>query len=118
MFATLIDGELPPVVSWSAKTHLVFSFHNHSGMVLAAQLGADDPLVFCGLDGDPEPIIEEERPPETFSELVIRAVGGHEARLDYWQRVYEDCQANPAQATRLGGVEWIRSMPGMAQRLE
>lgn len=115
--ATLIDGDPPPVVTWSAGPHLVFSFHNHSGMVLAAQLGANDPLVFCGFDGDPGPIMEEERPPESFSEWVFQAVDGHEDRLDYWQGVYEDCQANPAEAARLGGVEWIRSMPGMAQRL-
>jgi hypothetical protein len=116
--ATMIDGDLPSVVTWSAGPHLVFSFHNHSGMVFATQLVADDPPVFCGFDGDPEPIREEERPPKTFSEWVFTAVDGHAARLDYWQGVYEDCQANPAEALRIGGVEWIRSMPGMARRLE
>jgi hypothetical protein len=115
---TLIDGDPPPIVNWSAGPHLVFAFHNHSGMVFAAQLGADNPLVFGGFDGDPEPISDDERPPEVFSAWVFGAVDGQEARLSYWQGVYEDCQANPAEAARLGGVEWIRYMPGMAQRLE
>jgi hypothetical protein len=58
------------------------------------------------------------RLPETFSGWVFAAVDGHEARLDYWQGVYEKCQANPAEAVRIGGVEWIRDMPGMSQRLK
>jgi hypothetical protein len=116
--ATLIDSDLPPVVTWSAGPHLVFAFHNHSGTVFGAQLGVDEPQVFCGFDGDPEPITEEGRPPETFSGWVFAAVDGHEGRLDYWQGVYERCQANPAEAVRIGGVEWIRDMPGMSQRLQ
>jgi hypothetical protein len=116
--ATLIDADPPPVVTWSAGPHLVFAFHNHSGMVFAAQLGEDDPRVFCGFDDDPEPIVEEDRPAETFSEWVFGAVDGYEDRLDYWQGVYEECQADPAEAQRIGGVEWIRDMPGMAQRLD
>jgi hypothetical protein len=75
--ATMIDHPPPPVITWSAAAHLVFAFHNHSGMVFAAQLGADDPPVFCGFDGDPEPIAEEGRPPGTFSEWVFAAVDGH-----------------------------------------
>jgi hypothetical protein len=31
--------------------------------------------------------------------------------------VFEKCKLDPAEAARLGGVEWVRSMPGMAQRL-
>jgi hypothetical protein len=116
--ATLIDSDPPPVVTWSAGPHLVFAFHNHSGMVFAAELGADDPRVFGGFYGDPDPMTEEECPVEIFSEWVYGAVEGHEARLDYWQGVYEECQANPAEAVRLGGVEWIRSMPGMSERLD
>jgi hypothetical protein len=114
---TMIEGDPPPVVHWSAGPHMVFSFHNHSGMVFAALLGADDPLTFCGFDGDPEPIVDEERPPEAFSAWVFGAVDGHEARLDYWQGVYEKCRRDPAEAARIGGIEWVRSMPGMAKRL-
>jgi hypothetical protein len=116
--ATLIGCDLPPVATWSAGPHLVFAFHNHSGMVFTAQLGVDDPHVFCGFDRDPEPIVEEGRPPETFSGWVFAAVDSHEVRLDHWQGVYEKCQANPAEAVRIGGVEWIRDMPGMSQRLK
>jgi len=112
------DSEPPPIVTWSAGPHLVFSIHSHSGMVFAAQLGADDPLTFCGFDGGPAPMADDERPPQVFSGWVFGAVDGHEARLDYWQGVCEKCQANPSEAVRLGGVEWIRSMPGMAQRLK
>lgn len=117
--AALSDGEMPPVVEWRAAPHLVFSFHNHSGMVLATRLdaGVDDPLVFSGWGEEEEPMGEEESPPEVFSDLMFRMVDGHEARLDYWQKVYEECQANPAEARRLGGVEWVRAMPGMARRL-
>lgn len=114
---TLIDSDPPPVVTWSDRPHLVFAFHNHSGMVFAAQLGEDDPLVFCGFDGDPEPCVDEDQPPETFSAWVFGSVDGHEARLDYWQGVYEECQDDPIEARRIGGVEWIREMPGMAARL-
>ncbi len=116
--ATMIKGNPPPVVTWSARPYLVFAFHNHSGLVFAAQLGADDPLALCGFDGDPEPIVDGERPPEVFSAWVFGAVDNHEARLDYWQSVHQKCQANPTEAVRIGGVEWIRSMPGMAQRLK
>jgi hypothetical protein len=114
--AALIDTDPPPVVTWSAGPHLVFSFHGHSGMVLAARLGQDDPLVFCGFDDDPEPLAED-RPPRTFSEWLFGVVDGYEATLDRWQAVYEKCRADPAEARRLGGVEWIRDLPGMARRL-
>jgi hypothetical protein len=40
-----------------------------------------------------------------------------EARLADIQGVYEDCRANPVEAARLGGVEWIRSLLGMVERL-
>lgn len=116
--ATLIDGDLPPVVTWSVGPHLVFSFHNHSGMVFAAQLGSDDPLTFPGFDGDLEPIVYGERPPKVFSAWVFSAVDSYKSQLDYWQGVYERRRANSAETARLGGVEWIRSLPGMAQRLE
>jgi hypothetical protein len=116
--STLIDGDLPPVVTWFGGPHLVFAFHNHSGMVFASQFGADDPLTFPGFDYDPEPIVYGERPPDIFSEWVFRAVDGYESLLDYWQGVYERRQANSAETARLGGAEWIRSMPGMAQRLD
>lgn len=115
--ATLSDSDLPPVVNWSAGLHLVFGFHNHSGMVLAAQLGADDPMTFYGFDDDPAPITDEQRPPEAFSAWVFGSVDGHEARLDYWQRVYETCRRNPAEAARIGDIEWVRCLPGMDQRL-
>jgi hypothetical protein len=116
--ATMTEGDLPPVVTWVGEPHLVFAFHSHSGMVFAAKLDADDPLVFCGFEDEPEPVADEERPPETFSAWVFSAVDGHEARLDYWQGVYEECRDSPLKAQRLGGVEWIRELPGMAQRLD
>jgi hypothetical protein len=115
--ATLIDTDPPPLVAWSAGPHLVFAFHSHSGAVCAAALGADDPRVFWGFDGDPEPYQDDDRPPVSFSEWVFGIVDGHESQLDYWQDVYQRCQADPAEARRIGGVEWVRQLPGMAQRL-
>jgi hypothetical protein len=50
--------EMPPVVEWSGRSHLVFSFHGHSGAMYAALLGDDDPPVFCGFNGDSEPMTE------------------------------------------------------------
>jgi hypothetical protein len=116
--AKLVGSDMPPIVIWSAGPHLVFAFHNHSGMVWAVPFGEDDPYVFGGFDGDPDPYREEERLPVRFSEWVFAAVDGYEAQLEYWQGVYEKCQADPAEARRLGGVEWIRGMPGMAARLD
>jgi hypothetical protein len=115
--ATMMDGDPPPVVVWSARPHVGFAFHGHSGMVCAAEIREDDPRVFRGFDGDGEPCLDEDRPPVTFSEWVFGAVDGHESRLDYWQRVYQDRLADPNEARRLGGVEWIRRLPGMALRL-
>lgn len=116
--AALIVDELPPIVYWSTGPHLVFSFHNHSGMMLAARSGMDDPLTFCGFEDEQQPLGSEESPPEIFSTMMFNAVDVHEARLDYWQGVYERRHADPAELARLGNVEWIRSMPGMAQRLQ
>ena len=100
-FSVMNDVDLPPIVNWSSGPHLVFSFHNHSGMVFAAQMGTNDPPTFCGFDDDPDPIVDEERPVELFSAWVFSAVDRHEARLDYWQSVYEKCRADPAGAARL-----------------
>jgi hypothetical protein len=116
--AKLTGTDMPPIVTWSAEPHLVFAFHNHSGMVCAVPVGGDDPYVLCGIDGDPDPYTEEGRPPVRFSEWVFGAVDGYEAQLEYWQGVYEKCKADPAEARRLGGVEWIRGIPGMAPRLD
>jgi hypothetical protein len=115
--ATLTDAAPPPLVTWSAGPHLVFAFPGHSGMICAAELGADDPRVFWGFDGDPEPYQNDDQPPVSFSEWVFGVVDRHEDQLDYWQAVYLKCQADPDEARRLGGVEWIRSLPGMAGRL-
>jgi hypothetical protein len=114
---SITGGELPPLVTWSSRPHLVFAFHSHSGSVCAAELCQDDPRVFWGFDGDLEPIIDDTRPPPVFSEWVFGAVDGYGGVLDYWQRVYLKCQADPAEARRLGGVAWVRDMPGMAERL-
>ena len=116
--ATRIDGNPPLLVTWSSGPHLIFAFHGHSGMACAAELGSDDPRVFWGFDGEPEPYQDQDRPAVSFSEWVLAAVGGHEAKLDFWREVYRKCQADPAEARRLGSVEWIRQMPGMAQRLD
>jgi hypothetical protein len=116
--ATLIGSDPPPLVTWSSGPHLVFAFHSHSGMVCAAKLGSDDPRVFWGFDSDTKPCEDDGRPPLPFSEWVFGVVDGHEGLLDYWQEVYLKCQADPAEARRLGGVEWIRQLPGMAQRLD
>jgi hypothetical protein len=116
--ATITADEMPPPVTWWSRPHLVFAFHGHSGMVCAAELDSDDPRVFWGFDGDAEPYLDEDRPPVTFSEWVFGVVDGHEGQLDYWQEVYEKCQSDPAEARRLGGVEWIRHLPGMAERLD
>jgi hypothetical protein len=112
----LVGQDLPPVVEWSAGPHLVFSFHSHSGTILAAELGQDDPRVFAGFDGDSEPFSEEDWPPSTFSDLMFEIVDKHEAKLDYWQSLYEKSQAKPA-ARRIGGLEWVRELPGMSARL-
>lgn len=78
--ATITEDEPPPVVTWWGRPHLVSAFHNHSGMVFAARLGDDDPQVFQGFDD--EPIVEEGKPEERFSEWVFSAVEMHEAHLD------------------------------------
>ncbi len=116
--ATMIDSDPPPLVTWTSGQHLVFAFHGHSGMVCAAELGSDDPRVFWGFDGDPEPCQDPARPPVSFSQWVFGVVDRHEGLLDYWQAVYQKCRANSAEARRLGGVEWIRHLPGMVERLE
>jgi hypothetical protein len=115
--ATMIACDPPPLVAWSSGPHLVFAFHGHSGMVAAVELGSDDPRVFWGFDGEPEPYQDDDRPPVSFSEWVFGVVDGYEGQLDFWQEVYQKCQANPAEARRLGGVEWIRQMAGMIERL-
>ena len=116
--AKLIGTDMPPIVTWSAGPHLVFAFHNHSGMVWAVRVGDSDPYVFGGFDDDPDPYIEEDRPPVRFSQWIFAAVDGYEALLEYWQGVYTKCEADPVEARRLGSVEWIRGMPGMAPRLD
>ena len=101
-------GGTPPVLSSLT--------HGHSGTVCAVQLGSDDPRVFWG----PTPIRnrhEDDRPPVLFSESALEFVDSHERRLDHWQAVDEKCQRNPAEKRRLGGVEWVRRLPGMAGRL-
>ena len=72
----------PFLVYWWGLPHLVFSFHCHSGMVFAAKLGTDDPLCFCGWEGEPEPYQDPQRPPEKFSEWICNAFEIYEARLD------------------------------------
>jgi hypothetical protein len=107
-----IDGpDLPPVIAWPTGPHIVFSFHNHSGAVLAAELGQDDPRVFAGFDDEPTPFSEEDWPTRSFSDLIFGVVEGHEAMLDHWQGVYEKRQPEL-------GVEWVRGLPGMAARLD
>jgi len=108
--------ETPPLVTWATGPHLVFAFHNHSGAVCAVRLGDDDPSVVCGFENEPEPFVEHT--PETLSEWVFKAVDGYEAQLSYWQAVYEECRADPSKARRMRSMEWIRRMPGMAQRLD
>jgi hypothetical protein len=103
--------ELPPIITWGDKPYLVFSYHLHSGMVFAAELGTDDPLCYCGWDGDLEPYHDEKRPPQKLSEWIFSVVEEHEARLDYWQREYL------AEGSRNQGMSWIRALPGMSQRL-
>ena len=119
-----VDGEVflrgmhetdpPPLTDWGSGRHLVVAFHGHSGMVGAAALGADDPPVVWGFEDDSGPVGEA---PVPFSRWVFGAVDRYEQQLAYWQAVYEKCQADPAEARRLGGVDWIRKMPGMAGRL-
>jgi hypothetical protein len=116
--ATLTRTELPPLVTWSERPHVVFASHYHSGMVTAARLGVDDPPVMGGFTGDSTPVVGDHQPPEVFSDWVLGAVDEHEVRLDYWQGVYERGRANPAEAERTGGVEWVRSIPGMPARLD
>lgn len=107
-----IDGpDLPPVINWPTGPHLIFSFHCHSGAVLAAELGQDDPMVSCGFDDEPEPFPEGDWPRQSFSDLIFSIVERHEAKLDYWQRVYAERRAEP-------GIEWVRGLPGMAARLD
>lgn len=48
---------------------------------------------------------------------MFGVVDGEEGVLDYWQRVYHKCQGDPAEARRLDGMDWVRDMPGMADRL-
>ncbi len=115
--ATMLDSDPPPLVAWSGAPHLGFAFHGHSGMIAAVELGPDDPRVFWGFEDEPGPYQDDEKPPQRFSEWVFSVVDGHEGLLDYWQEVYEKCQANPAEARRLGDVERVRQLPGMAKRL-
>jgi hypothetical protein len=107
-----MDGpDLPPVINWLTGPHLVFFFHNHSGVVIAAELGQDDPRVFAGFDDEPKPFSEEDWPTRSFSDLIFSIVERHEAMLDFWQRVYEKRQAGL-------DLEWVRGLPGMAARLD
>jgi len=106
----------PPIESRKGIESLVFSFHCHSGMVMAAEFGADDPLVWSGFGGDDEPSEENVRPPLSFATWVFTMVDGYEAKLDFWQRLYEERQANPAERRRAGDLAWVRNMPGMSMR--
>jgi hypothetical protein len=108
------DSDPPPLVNWTTSRHLVFSFHCHSGMVAAASLNGEDPPVASGFEQEPEPI---NKATVTFSAWMFQVVDGYEKVLDYWQGVYEKCAADPTEARRLGGVEWIRHMVGMSGRL-
>lgn len=110
------DPDLPPTVVWRSVPHLVFAFHCHSGSVCAAELGVDDPLMFWGFEDDAQPVMDEKHPPVCFSEWVFGVVDGYEALLDFWQGAYLKW-ADPAESLRLGGLEWVRDMPGMAERL-
>ncbi|MDG3008379.1 hypothetical protein [Paludisphaera mucosa] len=114
-----IGPDLPPVVDWSGRPHLVLSFHCHSGQVLAAEFGRDDPRVFTGYeaDGDFEPDSEGGRPTESFTDLLLRIVEGHEGKLDDLQDFYERCRDDQAEARRFGLPEWVRGVPGMNARL-
>lgn len=106
-----IDGpDMPPVIVWSTVPHLVLSFCSASGTVLAAELGQDDPRVFSGFDDEPEPVSEEDDRSLSFSDLILGIVMRHEAKLDYWQGVYEKGRAGSI-------IDWVRGMPGMTARL-
>ncbi|WP_224364192.1 hypothetical protein [Hyalangium versicolor] len=112
------EGEPPQVVSWWGRPHLALAFHGHSGMVCAAGLGEEDPLVYWGFEDEEEPYVDERRPPRPFSEWVFRIVDGHEATLDYWQKFYEELtQSDPRGLLTHGLTQTIFGMPGMGARL-
>ena len=114
------ETELPLVVNWLGTKHLAFACHGHSGSVCAARLETDeqnDPLVFWGFDDEDEPF-EDDRPSITFSEWIFNCVNGYDTRLEYWLNFYKDCKSNPAKERRLGSAEWVRKMPGMAEKLK
>ena len=108
------NPELPLVLEWSSRQHVVVGFHGHSGCVCAVALEGDDPPAVWGFTDDAAPL---DRAATTFSEWVYRAVDGYEHYLDYAQGVCEKCAADPAESRRLGGALWLRQLPGMAQRL-
>ncbi len=109
------DSE-PPIETRKGVESLVFSFHCHSGMLMAAQFGADDPLVWSGFGGDDE-ADQVARPPLSFATWVFKMVDGYEAELERWQKLYEERQANPAERQRCGDLAWVPNMPGMSMRL-
>lgn len=116
--ALFAEGPFPPIARWGARESVVFASHGHSGMVMAAQFGADDPRVWMGFDDDPDPIVEGAGPPFSFSQWVYESVAGHEARLDHWQRYDEEYRSHPAASHPRDRVEWIRRLPGMADRMK
>jgi hypothetical protein len=110
----LDNPDLPPLIEWSSGRYIVVGFHGHSGCVCAVALEGQDPPTVWGFMDEVGPF---DRTADKFSDWIFRGVDGYEGQLDYWQRVWEKCSAVPAEARRLGGVEWIRRMPGMSARL-
>lgn len=114
-----MSGPFPPVVKWTSGEHVVVAYHGHSGMVCAARLGLDDPPVFWGFSEEQEPSDDTTDGVETpsFSKWIFDFVSGYENLLDHWEKTYREVHANPAELKRVGGMEWIRDLPGMTRRL-
>jgi hypothetical protein len=112
------EDELPLMVNWSNILHLAFAFHGHSGSVCAVRLDEDDPVVYWGFDDEPEHI-PYSKINVPFSKWILDCVESYDKRLNDWLDDYKKLKGNPAEERRRGNPsEWIRKMPGMAERLK
>jgi hypothetical protein len=99
----------PPVLRWGSGIHVAFAYHWHSGMVCAAAVDSDDPLVAWGSWGFED---EVDDPVGHFSEWVYRIVEGHERMLDALQSLYASREND-----FFGIPNWVLQKPGMQKRL-
>ena len=66
--------DLPAIVSWNRRPHLVLAAFPHAQVICAAEFNSDNPRIFWGYDGQLNPF---DCPPCYFGEWLSRIAADH-----------------------------------------